>query len=220
MAKSNQRARPSRTDSYGEDARPSSAREFAPPLTTTLKAFVKNGSDHEFRLLMFELSSLFNQMRQHAEYFSRFIGANPAQFTFILIIAEMPDVTVRHIAQQMNVTSPFVTAEIGKLVDMGIVRKEANSLDRRSSFLKLTSKGESLVRELAPVLCRANDLHFRSLTEERAKILKEIIHTLVADGRRVLHELQSPDMLAATAPSIASEPASGSKSIRKKKSSS
>jgi len=218
MAKSDRRTRLSRADSYSPDARHSSAREFAPPLTTTLKAFVKNGSDHEFRLLMFELNSLFNQMRQHAEYFARFIGVNAAQFTFILIIAEMPDVTVRHIAQQMNVTSPFVTAEIGKLVNMGIVRKEANSHDRRSSFLKLTSKGESLVRDLAPVLCRANDLHFRSLTEERARILKEIIHTLVADGRRVLHELQSPDMHDAMAPSVASESAPGSKSIGRKQS--
>jgi DNA-binding MarR family transcriptional regulator len=220
MAKSDQRTRRHRTDACGPGAQPSTARRFAPPLTTTLKVFLKNGSDHEFRLLMFGLNSLFNQMKQHAEYFARYIGVNPAQFTFILIVAEMPDVTVRDIAQQMNVTSPFVTAEIGKLVEMGIVRKEANSHDRRSSFLKLTSKGESLLQELAPVLCRANDLHFRSLTEEKARSLADIIHTLVADGRRVLHELQSPDMDEATAPSIASKTAPTRKSIGRKKSSS
>src|SRR5262245_41703893 len=114
MAKTNQRIRPSKTDSSSRPARASSARKFAPPLTTTLKSFVKNGSDHEFRLLMFELNSLFNQMRQHVEYFARFIGVNPAQFTFIMIIAELSDVTVRDIAQRMNVTSPFVTAEVGE----------------------------------------------------------------------------------------------------------
>jgi hypothetical protein len=104
----------------------------------------------------------------------------------------------------MNVTSPFVTAEIGKLVHMGIVYKEENSSDRRSSFLKLTSKGENLVRELAPILCRANDLHFRSLTEESARVLTELIHTIVVDGKRVLHELESPDFRNATAASATS----------------
>src|SRR5436190_13084308 len=92
----------------GRAPRDGDSRGLFPPLTTTLPAFVKNGSDHEFRQLMFELNSLFNQMKRHAEHFARFIGVNPAQFTIILIIAEMPDVTVRQIAEQMNVTSPFV----------------------------------------------------------------------------------------------------------------
>jgi MarR family transcriptional regulator, organic hydroperoxide resistance regulator len=216
MAKRNQHGRASGTKPHGRFSSVSSApKQFVPPLTTTLKAFVKNGSDHEFRRLMFVLNSLFNQMKRHAEYFARFIGVSPAQFTFILIIAEMPNVTVRQIAEQMNVTSPFVTAEIGKLVNMGIVRKETNIRDRRSSFLKLASKGENLVRELAPVLCRANDLHFRSLTEETANLLKQVIRQIVADGRRLLHELESPDLRNATASSVASESATRSKSIGK-----
>src|SRR5262245_2678125 len=193
MARTNQRIVSSRSEPAGRP-RPSPAQAFVPPLTTTLKAFVKNGSDHEFRQLMFELNSLSNQMKRHVEHFARYIGVSPAQFAFILMIAEMPDMTVPQIAEQMNVTSPFVTAEIGKLVTMGIVRKEANSRDRRSSFLRLTAKGENLFRELAPVLCRANDLHFRSLTEESARILQQTIHTLVVDGRRVLHEIEAPDM--------------------------
>ena len=216
MAKSNRRKRPPRTEPYGQAPRNSAfpAEEFVPPLTTSLKAFVKNGSDHEFRQLIFELHSLFNQMKRHADHLARYIGVNPAQFTFMLIIAEMSNVTVRQIAQRMNVTSPFVTAEIGKLVSMGIVCKKANSTDRRSSFLKLTSRGENLLRELAPILCRANDLHFRSLTEESAKFLKEIIHTIVVDGRRVLHELESPDLRNATAPSATSESATSSGASR------
>src|SRR6266446_1388647 len=205
MAKRNQRTHSSGVESYRQLTRLPSDSEFVPPLTTTLKAFVKNGSDHEFRLLMFELNSLFNQMKRHVDHFARFIGVNPAQFTFILLIAEVPNVTVREIALQMNVTSPFVTAEIGKLVNLGIVFKTANSNDRRSSFLKLTSRGEDLVRELAPILCRANDLHFRSLTEQSARVFRETIHTIVVDGRRVIHDLESPDMSNATAPSAASQ---------------
>lgn len=203
MAKRNQHGRASGTKSGGRTSGLSAraAKQFIRPLTTSLKAFVKNGTDHEFRELIFELNSLFSQMKRHQEHFARYIGVNPAQFTFIVVIAEMPNIAVSQIADRMNVSSPFVTAEIGKLVDMGIVNKVQNHSDRRSSLLALTSKGENLIRELAPILCRANDLHFRSLNEETARVFKETINTIVMDGKRVLHELESPDMRDAMAPS-------------------
>src|ERR1700751_780615 len=122
MAKRNQHGRGSATRLAGGSSRGvAAARPFVPPLTTSLKAFVKNGSDHAFRELIFELNSLFNQMKRHQEHFARYIGVNPAQFTFILVIAEVPNITVRQLAYRMNVSSPFVTAEIGKLVDMNLV---------------------------------------------------------------------------------------------------
>jgi len=52
---------------------------------------------------------------------------------------------------------------------------------------------------------RTNDFHFRSLTEDRAKILTEIIETLIVDGRRALHELESPHLRNEIAPSARSE---------------
>jgi hypothetical protein len=94
---------------------------------------------------------------------------------------------------------------VGKLIRKGIVEKRPNASDRRSSFLNLTSRGKNLVRELAPVLRRANNLHFRSLTGDRAKFLTETIHAIVEDGRRVIHELESPDIRNAMAPSARPE---------------
>jgi DNA-binding MarR family transcriptional regulator len=180
--------------------------ERFPPLTISLEAFVKNGSDREFRQLIFELMGLHNQMQRHSDQFARYIGTNNAQFHVIMVMAEMPDLTVSQIAQLMNVTSQFITIEIGKLVRKGIVEKRPNASDRRSSFLNLTSKGKNLVRELAPVLRRASNLHFRSLTADRVKILTETIHAIVEDGRRVIHELESPDIRNAMAPSARPEP--------------
>jgi DNA-binding MarR family transcriptional regulator len=208
MAKSNPRIRPNNA-AQGDDIRnvPTAPREEAfPPLTISLETFVKDGSDREFRELIFELMGLRNQMQRHGDQFARYIGASNAQFNLIMIMAEIPDLTVGQIAQLMNVTSPFVTIEIGNLIRKDIVSKRPNESDRRSSFLNLTPKGKNLVRELAPLLRRANDLHFRSLTEERARILKETIHAIVMDGRRVTHELESPDIRNAIAPSAQSEP--------------
>jgi MarR family 2-MHQ and catechol resistance regulon transcriptional repressor len=179
--------------------------EKFPPLSTSLEAFVKNGSDREFRRLIRGLLGLSNLMRRNTDHFARYIGTNNAQFDVMTSIAETPDATVSRIAQLMNVTSQFVTIEIGKLIKDGTIARRQNESDRRSSFLDLTPKGRNLLRELAPLRRRTNDFHFRSLTEDRAKILTEIIETLIVDGRRALHELESPHLRNEIAPSARSE---------------
>jgi len=208
MAVSNPRPRPGNAAKDGRIPAVGIApeEEAFPPLTTSLEAFVKNRSDREFRQLIFELIGLSNQMGRHADHFARYIGTNNAQLQLILLMAQTPDLTVGQIAQVMSVSSQFVTIEIGNLIKKGIACKRPNQSDRRSSFLNLTPKGRNLVRELAPLQRRANDLQFRSLTEERARTLKEIIHTLIMDGRRVLHELESPDICNTMAPSARPHP--------------
>jgi MarR family transcriptional regulator, organic hydroperoxide resistance regulator len=188
--------------------------EAFPPLTISLDSFVKNGSDRAYRQLIFELMGLQNQMQRHTDQFARYIGTNYAQFHVIMIMAGTPDLTVSQIAQLMNVTSQFVTIEVGRLVRKGIVGKRPNPSDRRSSFLNLTPKGKNLVRELAPVLRRANNQHFRSLTEERARTLTEMLHAIIEDGKRVIHELESPDIRNAMAPSARAEPETRSSAPR------
>jgi DNA-binding MarR family transcriptional regulator len=220
MAKSNPRMRPD-TAAPSDDISELRAvpKEAAfPPLTISLETFVKNGSDLAFRRLIFELMGLQNQMQRHGDQFARYIGTTNAQFHVLMVMTQTPDLTVSQIAQMMNVTSQFITIEIGDLIRKGIVEKRPNESDRRSSFLNLTPKGKNLVRELAPVLRRANNLHFRSLTEEQTKILTETIHAIVEDGRRVIHELESPDVRDAMAPSARpeSDPGdTGSRSARK-----
>jgi DNA-binding MarR family transcriptional regulator len=85
-----------------------------------------------------------------------------------MMIAETSDATVGNIAQQMDVTSQFVTIEVGKLIDKNIVEKRPNEADRRSVFLNLTSKGQGLLRELGPFRRRINDTMFRSLITNAA----------------------------------------------------
>jgi DNA-binding MarR family transcriptional regulator len=210
MRKTNPRLLPDNAAPGGKFSRAdaSPVDEAFPPLTISLDAFVKNGSDRAYRELIFELMGLQNQMQRHSDQFARYIGTNYAQFHLIMIMAGTPDLTVSQIAQLMNVTSQFVTIEVGRLIRKGIVEKRPNESDRRSSFLNLTPKGKNLVRELAPVLRRANNLHFRSLTEERARSLTEMLHAIIEDGRRVIHELESPDVRNAMAPSAQPEPES------------
>jgi len=117
------------------------------------------------------------------------------------VIAETMEPTVSGVAERLGVSSQFVTMEIGKLIASEIVRKRPNEADRRSMILSLTAKGEALLRELGPVRRKINDMTFRSLNEERARALREIVDRLLIDGRIAVHELDSPNMRGKQAPS-------------------
>jgi len=172
-----------------------------PPLTTSLPTFVKGGSDRRLRRLIYDLISMFNQMISNRKRFAAYIGVTEAQLLMMTIIAEEQGATVGEIAKQLGVSSQFVTIEIGDLVKRGIVEKRPNESDRRSMFLHMTGKGRSLLRELAPIRRKVNDIHWRSLTEDRAQFLQEVISTLLADGKIAHHELDAPGLRGKKAPS-------------------
>jgi DNA-binding MarR family transcriptional regulator len=176
-----------------------------PPLSTSLETFVKDGSDRRLRRLIYDLTSLFNGMVSNRRHFAAYMGVSEAQALMMFMIAETPDATVGQIAQRFNVSSQFATIEIGDLVKKDVIEKRPNEADRRSMFLQLTAKGKNLLRELAPLRRQANDTHWRSLTEDRATILQDIVSALIADGRAALHELEAPHLLGKMAPSAQTE---------------
>jgi DNA-binding MarR family transcriptional regulator len=207
MTRTKQRLRPGRgaPDTRTAQQRASSAEETFPPLTISLKSFLRDGSDREFRQLIYALMRLQNQMARHLKLFAAYMGVTEAQAVMMRIIAETPDATVGHLAQRLYVTSQFVTIEIGSLVKKNIVEKRRNKADRRSMFLSLTPRGKSLLCELAPIMRKGNDIHFRSLTEDRGRIFQEMINAIITDGMSALHELYAPHLRDQMAPSAQSE---------------
>jgi len=140
-------------------------------------------------------------MVSNRKRFAAYIGVTEAQLLMMTIIAETGDTTVGQIAQRLNVSSQFVTIEIGDLVKKDIIEKQLNEADRRSMLLTLATRGRNLLGELAPLRRKVNDIHWRSLTEDRAEILQEIVSALLSDGKIAAHELDAPEVRGKLAPS-------------------
>jgi len=166
----------------------------SPPLTTTLKSFVKACSDRAFRELIYSLVALSNQMAGFRKLMAAHIGVSEAQAVMLRAIAERRDATVGQLAQQLQVTSQFVTIEVSNLIRDGIVEKRPNQADRRSVLLRLTAKGESLLGELSRIMRIGNDIYYRSLTEDRAKALQATLDTILADGIEAYHAMSAPNL--------------------------
>src|SRR3984885_2266065 len=179
--------------------------ERFPPLSISLAAFIKDGTDREFRHLINSLLSFSALMTRHREYYASYIGVTGSQYTMITLIAEARFATVGDVAEQMHVASQFVTAEINKLIRKNIVEKTPNEADRRSMHLRLTLKGQNLLRELGPIRRESNDLMYGSLTADRGRALQEIIDKLIEDGNSALHAFDAPQRRGMKAPSVRSE---------------
>jgi len=175
--------------------------ERFPPLSISIAGLLKDGSDREFRTLIYALLGFSALMVRHREHFAAYIGVTGPQYSMMAVIAETGRMTAGDIAKQMHVSSQFVTVEIGKLARKGIVEKRSNEADRRSVFLNLTPLGQNLLLELGPIRRNSNDMMYRSLTKDRAQVLQEIIDALTQDANSALHELDAPHWRNARAPS-------------------
>jgi DNA-binding MarR family transcriptional regulator len=189
----------------GWKQRESGMTERFPPLSISIETFLKDGTDREFRHLIYSLLSFSALMLRHRDYYASYIGVTGSQYSMIAIIAEARLATVGYVAEQMGVASQFVTAEISKLIGKNIIEKTPNETDRRSMHLRLTLKGQNLLRELGPIRRESNDLMYGSLTGDRGKALQGILNTLIKDANSALHALDAPDRRGRTAPSVHTE---------------
>jgi DNA-binding MarR family transcriptional regulator len=185
--------------------RESGTTERFPPLSISMEHFLKDGTDREFRHLINSLLSFSALMMRHREYYASYIGVTGSQYSMMAVIAEARLATVSDVAEQMHVASQFVTAEISKLIRKHIIEKTPHETDRRSMHLRLTLRGQNLLRELGPIRRESNDLMYGSLTEDRGSALQEIIETLIKDANSALHALDAPHRRGKKAPSVHSE---------------
>ena len=176
-----------------------------PPLSITLPSLMRDGSDREFRWLIYSLARFSELFVRHRNIYGAYIGVSGPQYVMLTIIAGTENKTVGQIAKTMSVSSQFIANEIGKLIERNIVEKTPNVADRRSMILSLTAKGRDLFRELGPVRRDSNNLMYRSLTGDRGRILQEILDKLIADGEMALHELEAPHRRSQRAPSASSD---------------
>lgn len=69
-------------------AKPPKKSEPFPPLSTSLKPFLANGSDKDFRKMIYGLLQVSSMMLKAREYYGAYIGLSAPQYSMIVAIAE------------------------------------------------------------------------------------------------------------------------------------
>jgi len=151
-------------------------------LTVTRPELLAQGDDNEFRKLVHDSLAFAARLLAVRDGYGSIMGITGPQYTILISIAHLNqsgDVSVSSVAEHLHLSGSFVTNEIGKLIQLGLVEKMQDKADRRRVLLTVSDAGWDKFKELAAIQSRVNDVHFGCLSHEDFVTLRRIMSELV-----------------------------------------
>ena len=173
--------------------RPRSRRAFAPPPTVSHPALLVAGDDVAFRETLYLMVLAFSRLTSCREAFGRALGLTGSQFAVLFGVAYRQGrdgVSIRGLAEHVQLASTHVTTEVGRLVRRGLLVKAANQRDRRGVLVRLSQQGEAAVRRVAPFLRRVNDRLFAGVGRAEIESLDRFLRVFARNGENALDEIR------------------------------
>ncbi len=169
---------------------------FRPALSASLVELLDEGgkTDHRFRQLLYDFSTLGSSLEVARAYLAAQIGISPPQYNIAMVLASHQNtggISVSDVAKRMHVSTAFITLEAGSLEQAGLVEKRPNPEDGRGVFLRLTGRGERLVQSIGPERRKVNDQLFGSLSAKDFRRLCDILSSLLDDFAYTVRLLKS-----------------------------
>ncbi len=169
------------------------AARFAPPLTVSHRDLLAAGEDVAFRRSLYLMVLAFSRLATCREAFGRALGLTGSQFAVLIGTAYQQGddgVSVRALADHIQLAATHVTTEVGRLIAKGLLTKAVNGRDRRGVLIRLSPRGEAAVREVAPFVRRVNDLLFAGVSRQEFAAVSEFLTRFAANTEDALDELR------------------------------
>jgi MarR family transcriptional regulator, organic hydroperoxide resistance regulator len=169
------------------------AKRFSAPLTVSHRDLLAGGEDVAFRRSLYLMVLAFSRLATCREAFGRALGLTGSQFAVLIGTAYQQGaegVSVRALADHIQLASTHVTTEVGRLIAKGLLTKAVNRRDRRGVLIRLSPRGEAAVREVAPFVRRVNDLLFAGVSRQEFAAVSEFLTRFAANTEDALDELR------------------------------
>jgi len=166
---------------------------FVPPLTVSHAALLASGSDVAFRQTLYLMVLGFGRLISCREAFGRALALTGSQFAVLIGTAYAQGgggVSIRALADHVQLAPTHVTTEVGRLIRKGLLVKTANLRDRRGVLVTLSPKGEAAVRTVSPFLRRVNDLLFAGVRRRDFAAVSRFLHGFALNSERALGEIR------------------------------
>jgi MarR family transcriptional regulator, organic hydroperoxide resistance regulator len=185
--------RTARPDQGGAAKARRSHPRFAPPLTVSRRDLLAGGDDVAFRRSLYLMVVSFSRLATCREAFGGALGLTGSQFAVLIGTAYQQGeegVSVRALADHIQLAATHVTTEVGRLIAKGLLTKSINRVDRRGVLIRLTPRGEAAVREVAPFVRRVNDLLFAGVSRQEFAAVAGFLTRFAANTEDALDELR------------------------------
>jgi MarR family transcriptional regulator, organic hydroperoxide resistance regulator len=167
---------------------------FSMPHTVSHAALLDSGSDEAFRRTVYLMVLAFGRLIACRDAFGRAMGDDGPGLTgsqFAVLIGTAycqgsTGVSIRALAEHVQLASTHVTTEVGRLIRKGLLSKRVNAQDRRGVLVKLTHRGEATLLALAPFLRDVNDLLFQDVRRADFAVLSRFLGVFADNSARAL----------------------------------
>jgi len=162
-------------------------------LTIGVEALLVSGNDAAFRDFVADLFAAASGMLAVRRGLGKATGLTGSEIAMLLAIrrlsGETASVGVRAIAEHLHVAGPHVTAEIGKLVEAGLVEKRTDKADNRAVDIRLTAEGRQALHRLTPMVRAANDVLFAGMSESEMVHVHRFLRRIIATSAEAVRRL-------------------------------
>jgi DNA-binding MarR family transcriptional regulator len=174
---------------------------FAPPLTVSHGEMLTAGTDVAFRESLYLMVLAFSRLQTCREAFGRALGLTGTQFAVLIGTAygqgqggvpsgDQSGVSIRALADHIQLAATHVTTEVGRLTAMGLLTKTINRRDRRGVLVRLSRRGEAAVGEVAPFVRRVNDRLFAGISRRDFAVVSAFLSRFAANSEDALDEIR------------------------------
>jgi DNA-binding MarR family transcriptional regulator len=109
------------------------------------------------------------------EHLGKPLALRRVDYTILVLVDANHDATNRQLARLLGLSMPYLTVTLDKLVEKGLLTRVPNTVDRRSSLLRLSKEGKRLVRKADVIAETMEGALFARLTQGEAAILLELL---------------------------------------------
>ena len=165
---------------------------FAFPHTVSHPALLRAGSDDRFRQTLYLMVLAFGRLQDCREAFGRAMSLTGSQFAVMIGTAyaqRSEGVSIRALAEHVQLASTHVTTEVGRLIRKGLLTKRANTRDRRGVLVKLSRKGETALLRIAPFVCEVNDILFQNVPRKDFAVVSHFLRVFALNTELALAEI-------------------------------
>ncbi len=165
-----------------------------PPLSVSRTELLIDGSDAAFRRVIYGLFTCGARLHQCRDAFGAAIGLTGAQYTILIAGAHLQEergIGIRALADYLQVATPHVTTEVGKLVKAGLLAKRPNPEDGRGVLVSVTAAGHAALEALSPFLREINDILFDGMTRDEFIALVRFIDKFANNTERAVARIDA-----------------------------
>ncbi|MHB8546873.1 MAG: MarR family winged helix-turn-helix transcriptional regulator [Nitrosotalea sp.] len=119
------------------------------------------------------------------------LGLTPTQWKVILVLNIVDGPTQKEIAEKINVDGSTLVPVIDKMVKNGLVKRMADSKDRRNNRIFLTKKAESTVDSIIVIILHLRKMIYRGMSEGDINITRNILKSLITNSDSAISEIRS-----------------------------